>query len=700
MAVPRQIVARAEKLRTEIERHNYQYYVLDRPLISDAEFDGLFRDLQQLETRYPELVSADSPTQRVGAAPAEAFAEIVHRVPMLSLNNAFDEEEVGAFDRRVREALAVEDVEYAAEPKFDGLAVSLTYERGALARGATRGDGYTGEDVTANLRTVRAIPLRLAARRGPLLLEVRGEVLMLKSDFEELNRAQRARGDKEFANPRNAAAGSLRQRDSHVTATRKLAFFAYGLGAAEGVPRFARHSELLDYLAENRFPVATERGVVRGVASLLGYYHKIGEKRQRLPYDIDGVVYKVNDLAAQERLGFVARAPRFAVAHKFPAEEATSEVVEIDVQVGRTGALTPVARLKPVFVGGVTVTNATLHNEDEILRKDIWRGDIVSVRRAGDVIPEVIRVIKKGPRHDKDKFVMPKHCPVCDSKVARLEGEAVARCTGGLYCSAQRKQAILHFASRRAMDIEGLGEKLVDQLIEKNIVNDPAGLYALEVAELAELDRMGEKSARNVIDQIKNSRDVTLARFIYALGIPAVGEEVAKILANHFGNLNALISADWEAIAQKKKMLQKENAARRKRGEAPLPLLLEGVGPEVMDSISKFFNENHNRDVIRRLTGKTGHITFTAQETTIRPKGSAIAGNTFVLTGILPQLTREEAKRRIEANGGRVAGSVSKKTDYVVVGADPGSKLDKARELGITLLDEEQFLRLLKGCLF
>ena len=686
---------RARELRAEIERHNHLYHVLDRPQIPDAEYDALFRELLRLEAEHPEIVTPDSPTQRVGAPPTEAFAQVVHRVPMLSLNNAFDDAEIETFDRRVREALGKDGIEYAAEPKFDGLAVSLVYERGVFRRGATRGDGYTGEDVTANLRTVRTIPLRLAARKAPLLLEVRGEVLMLKKDFNGLNRTQREKGEKEFVNPRNAAAGSLRQLDSRVTAERKLAFFAYGLGAVEGAPRFHRHSELLDYLAESRMPVSAERALAKDATGLLAYYRGIEEKRRGLPYDIDGVVYKVNDLAAQERLGFVARAPRFALAHKFPAEEATSEVLGIDIQVGRTGALTPVARLKPVFVGGVTVTNATLHNEDEIRRKDIWRGDTVAVRRAGDVIPEVVRVIGQGRRQHQDRFVMPEQCPVCGSKVARLEGEAVSRCTGGLYCSAQRKQALLHFASRRAMNIEGLGEKLVDQLVGKDLVRDPADLYALEAGTLAGLDRMGEKSASNLVREIERSRDVTLARFIHALGIPAVGEEGAKLLAGHFGSLEGVMSADWDAITEQKKVVQKVNASRKKRGEEPLPLPLEGVGPEVMDAVSKFFAEPHNRDVIARLTGKPGHIRFAARERMAARGGGAVSGKTFVLTGTLPHLAREEAKARIEAGGGKVIGSVSGKTDYVVVGAEPGSKHRQALELGIATLDETGLLQLL-----
>lgn len=664
----RDVAARVEKLRREIERHNHQYYVLDRPLIPDAEYDALFRELQQLEAEHPELVVPDSPTRRVGAPPAEAFAEAVHRVPMLSLNNAFDEEEVTGFDRRVREALAAEDVEYAAEPKFDGLAVNLTYERGAFAHGATRGDGYTGENVTANLRTVRAIPLRLEGRRVPSLIEVRGEVLVLKDDFEDLNRAHRARGEKEFANPRNAAAGSLRQLDSRVTATRKLAFFAYGLGAAEGVPRFARHSDVLDYLAEHRFPVATERAVVQGMKGLMDYYRRIEAKRARLPYDIDGVVYKVNDLAAQERLGFVARAPRFAVAHKFPAEEAVSEVIAIDVQVGRTGALTPVARLKPVFVGGVTVTNATLHNEDEIRRKDIRIGDTVVVRRAGDVIPEVVRVVADRRPARTRHFAMPERCPVCGSAVRKLEGEAVARCSAGLYCPAQRKQALLHFASRRAMDIEGLGDKLVDQLVDREIVKTPADLYQLDLGTLAGLERMAEKSAANLIEAIEHSRRTTLARFVYALGIRNVGESTAHDLAQHFGDLEAIMAADEQALQQ-----------------------VPDIGPVVAQSIAEFFTEPHNRKVVERL--RAGGIQF-GRATRART-GGKITGKTFVLTGALPNLSREEVKERIEARGGHVAGSVSGKTDYVVVGADPGGKYEKARQLGIALLDEDGLLKLL-----
>jgi DNA ligase (NAD+) len=692
MSVPRDVRARAAVLRGELERHNYQYYALDAPLISDAEYDALFRELHALEAQYPELVTSDSPTQRIGAQPQTEFSELRHRLPMLSLSNAFASEEVSAFDRRVREALSVDQVEYAAEPKFDGLAISLTYSDGAFARGATRGDGYTGEDVTANLRTIRAIPLRLGGTKPPALLEVRGEVLMLKRDFDAMNAAQRAKGEREFVNPRNAAAGSLRQLDVRITASRRLTFYAYGLGAAERGPKLIRHSEVLDYLAEKGFRVAAEREVVTGVQGLLTYYGSIGGKRAHLPYDIDGVVYKVNALAAQERLGFVARAPRFAIAHKFPAEEATSQVISIEVQVGRTGALTPVARLTPVFVGGVTVTNATLHNLDQVRAKDVRVGDTVIVRRAGDVIPEVVRVIAEQRPPDAREFHMPAHCPVCNSTVERIESEAVFRCTGGLYCAAQRKQAILHYASRRAMDIEGLGEKLVDQLVESGLVRTPADLYRLDAGTLAGLERMAEKSAANVISAVEQSKHRTLARLIYALGMHHVGEEVAKILSEHFGSIDALMAADWDALIADKERVQKENARRRTRDETLLAPVLPGVGPEIMQSVANFLRQSHNREVIRALLG--GGVTPESAPPLPRNAGK-LAGRTFVLTGTLPNLSREEATARIVAQGGRVSGSVSKKTDYVVIGAEPGSKYDKARELGTTVLEERDLLKLL-----
>jgi DNA ligase (NAD+) len=669
MTAPAALEERIRRLREEIERHNYQYYALDQPLVADAEYDRLFRELQDLEARHPQFASPDSPTQRVGGAPLPAFSATVHRTPMLSLNNAFDAEEVAAFDRRVREALGLDAVEYSAEPKFDGLAINLTYEQGGLVQGATRGDGYTGENVTANLRTIRSIPLRLPLARPPAHLEVRGEVLMRKADFEALNRAQRERGEKPFVNPRNAAAGSLRQLDSRITAGRRLSFVAYGVGVAEGAPPFHEQSEILEYLAQARFSVAQERAVVRGCEGMLGYYEAIGQRRPTLAYAIDGVVYKVNALAAQEELGYVARAPRYAIAHKFPAEEATTIVEGIEVQVGRTGALTPVARLKPVFVGGVTVTNATLHNEDEIRRKDVRIGDHVVVRRAGDVIPEVVRVLADKRPADAQPFRMPTHCPVCGSAVRRLEDEAVARCTAGLYCPAQRKQALLHFASRRAMDIEGLGEKLVDQLVEAELVKTPADLYRLEAPVLAGLERMAEKSAANVVAAIAKSRKTTPARLIYALGIRNVGETTARDLARHFGSLEALEAADVARL------------------EA-----VPDVGPVVAQSIAQFFAEPHNREVIRQL--REAGVRF--ERAAIERASRVLEGKSFVLTGTLPNLTRDEAKARIERRGGRVSSGVSKKTHYVVAGTDPGSKYEKARALGVPILDEAALLELLR----
>jgi len=668
---PADAVQRAAALRRTLEEHDYRYYVLDAPTVSDAEYDGLFRELEALEQRYPSLVTSDSPTQRVGGAPASAFESVTHRVPMLSLNNAFTDEEAEAFDRRAREGLGVDSVEYAVEPKFDGLAISLLYEAGGFSVGATRGDGTSGEDVTGNLRTVGAIPLRLPGSAPPLL-EVRGEVLMLKRDFEALNEAQASRGEKTFANPRNAAAGSLRQLDPQVTAERRLTFFAYGIGSvdwgARGKPP-ATHAELMDRLAALHFPVSRERAVVQGLAGLLEFHRRIGGRREALPYDIDGVVYKVNDFAQQERLGYVSRAPRFALAHKFPAEEMATEVLAIDVQVGRTGALTPVARLKPVFVGGVTVTNATLHNEDEVRRKDVHVGDTVIVRRAGDVIPEVVRVVPGTRPKGARAFVMPRRCPECGSDVVRLPDEAIARCTGGLVCPAQRKQSLLHFASRRALDIEGLGEKLVDQLVDEGIVATPADVYRLDAARLAALERMAEKSAANVMAAIEKSKSTTLARFVYALGIRHVGEATAKDLARHFGSLDALMEADEAALL-----------------EAP------DVGPVLAQSIARFFAERHNREVIAALRAAGVHWREQAPQ---RAAAGRLAGVTFVLTGTLPTLPRDEAKSLIEAAGGKVAGSVSAKTGYVVAGADPGSKLARAQELGIAIIDEDGLRRLL-----
>ena len=683
--LPEAVVARAADLREQLEFHNYRYYVLDDPQIPDAEYDRLFRELQQLEAQYPALLSADSPTQRVGGAPLPEFLPVTHRTPMRSLNNAFAAEDVTAFDRRVREVVAGDAVEYEVGPKFDGLAISLTYIDGVLTQAATRGDGYSGEDVTANIRTVRNIPLKLAGAAIPALVEIRGEVLMLRADFERLNQQQDARGDKRFANPRNAAAGSLRQLDSRITASRRLTFFAYNVGAIEGGPALRSQAELMDWLGGLHLPLCDLRAVVSGVQGLLDYYVAIGAKRPTLPFDIDGVVYKVNSLAAQQELGFVSRAPRFAIAHKYPAEEAVTTVEAIDIQVGRTGALTPVARLAPVFVGGVTVTNATLHNEDEIRRKDVRVGDTVVVRRAGDVIPEVVRILPERRRYravpGKDlfdaaqepefaPFEMPGTCPVCGSHVVKEEGEAVSRCSGGLFCSAQRKQALWHFASRKAMDIDGLGDKLIEQMVDAGIVHTPADLYRLDLARLAGLARMAEKSAGNLLAAIEASKHTTLPRFVYALGIRNVGESTAKDLARHFGAIDALIHASTEQL-----------------------LAVPDVGPVVAQSLCDFFAEPHNVEVIGQLRAAGVH--WPAIEV-LSSADAKLAGKTFVLTGTLPSLSRDDAKARIEAAGGKVAGSVSKKTDYVVAGAEAGSKLTKAQELGIAILDEEQLLRLLQ----
>jgi DNA ligase (NAD+) len=661
---------RLQVLRSEIERHNHLYYVEDAPQISDADYDALFRELEAIEGEHPDCITPDSPTQRIGAAPLSELAHVTHRLPMLSLNNGFTDGEIEGFDRRVREGLDAEVIEYACEPKFDGLAVTLAYENGRFVQGATRGDGYTGEDVAANLRTIRAIPMQLPGERPPRLLEVRGEVLMLKRAFAELNVRQQARGEKIFVNARNAAAGSLRQLDPRLTAARPLTFFAYGLGAADGFDLPDTHSALLDFLARQRFRVAPERRVARGASGLLEYYHWIGEMRAGLPYDIDGVVYKVNNLRQQATLGFVSRAPRFALAHKYPAEEASTLVEAIEIQVGRTGALTPVARLQPVFVGGVTVTNATLHNEDEVRRKDVRIGDTVIVRRAGDVIPEVVRVLTERRATEAAMFEMPKRCPICGSEVYREPDEAVSRCVGGLVCSAQRKQALLHFASRRAIDIEGVGERIVDQLVERNLVHTPADIFLLTVEQLAGLERMGSKSAANLHASIDRSRSTSLNRLIYALGIRHVGESTARDLANHFGRLDAIVSAD----------------------EATLINVPE-VGPVIAASIVHFFAETHNREVVDALR-KAGMHWPEGEPKPVALRSKA-AGRTFVITGTLPTLSRDGARTLIQDHGGKVSGSVSKKTDFVVAGADPGSKLAKAEEFGVAVLDEAGLLALL-----
>jgi DNA ligase (NAD+) len=685
---------RIRKLRAELEHHNRRYYIEDAPEISDAEYDRLFRELRELEDQHPELRTSDSPTQRVGGAPAGELAPVRHEVPMLSIRTETDAEDSGAanFDARIRRELALGDedppVEYSAELKFDGLAISLRYEKGELVRAATRGDGEVGEDVTANVRTIHSIPLKLKGA-APDVLEARGEIFMTRAAFERLNRRQAEAGGKPFINPRNTAAGAVRQLDPKVTARRPLSFYAYGFGVVRGMDLPRRHSDLLDTLQTLGLPVDAHRKVVRGAEALIAYHAEIRKERDRLPFDIDGVVYKVNDLELQADLGYVAREPRWAVAHKYPPQEELTEVLAIGVQVGRTGILTPVAKLKPVFVGGVTVANATLHNEDELRRKDVWVGDTVVVRRAGDVIPEVVGVRAHGARRPADRFEMPKKCPVCGSPTVRVAGEAATRCSGGLYCKAQRKQTLLHFAGRRAMDIEGLGDKLVEQLVERELVKNPADLYDLEAKTLAGLERMADKSAANIIASIEKSRHAELARFIYALGIPGVGEEVAKILARHFGSLEALMNAEWASLAADKEAVRKDNAQRKKRGEPPAPVPLEGIGPELAESIEKFVREPHNREVIRRLT----RAVTVAAPTRAKPAAQA---RTFVLTGTLAGMSRDEAKAAIEAKGHKVAGSVSKNTHYVVAGADAGSKLDKARSLGVAVIDEAELQRILK----
>jgi DNA ligase (NAD+) len=671
---PEDVLVRVAYLRAEIEQHNQAYHVHDQPTIGDAQYDALVRELEALEQRFPAVLTSDSPTRRVGAAPLTAFSAVTHAVAMLSLGNAFEEEEVLAFDKRVADTLVQagvsklgEPVAYACELKLDGLAISLRYESGCLVQAATRGDGQTGEDVTANIRTIRSIPLRLN-NPAPAVLEVRGEVLMNHADFERLNIMQAQRQEKIFVNPRNAAAGSLRQLDSKITAQRPLRFFAYGWGeVSDALP--ATHDAVLTWFAKLGLPVnRQEHATVLGSLGLLDYYRTVGERRSALPYDIDGVVYKVNSRQAQRVLGFVARAPRFALAHKFPAQEAMTELLGIDLQVGRTGAITPVARLAPVFVGGVTVTNATLHNEDEITRKDVRVGDTVVVRRAGDVIPEVVGPVLSARPAYAQVFQMVSACPVCGSAIEKPEGEAVARCTGGLFCGAQRKQSLIHAVGRKALDIEGLGDKLVEQLVDRARVKSLADLFTLTVSELAEFDRMGLKSAQNLVQAIEAARAPALDRFIFALGIRHVGQATASDLARHFGSIEGLMRA----------------------GEDEL-LTVSDVGPVVAQSIGHFFSEPHNREVVAALLDQG----IEPQPLATRPQQSGLSGLTFVLTGTLPTWTREQAAEAILSAGGKVSGSVSKKTAYVVAGEDAGSKLAKAQSLGVSVIDESGLKALL-----
>ncbi len=672
MNAPADAKRRAQELRDTLSGHDYRYYVLDAPEIPDAEYDRMMRELVELEKQYPDLVTPDSPTQRVGGLPVQAFAEVHHSVPMLSLANAFDDQELTDFDRRVRERLDTDgEVEYAGEPKLDGLAISLRYEGGVLICGATRGDGTTGEDVTHNIRTIQSIPLRLPGTGFPKVLEVRGEIFMSRAGFEAMNEAARKRGEKTFVNPRNAAAGSLRQVDPKLAARRPLEFIAYGVGEVQGASSPDRHSETLGQLKQWGLRVSPEAKVVKGVDGSREYYEKIAAKREQLPYEIDGVVLKVDQVAQQRILGTVSKAPRWAIAFKFPAQEEMTVLENVEFRVGRTGALTPVARLKPVFVGGVTVSNATLHNMDEIERKDVRIGDSVIVRRAGDVIPEVVSVVlSKRPKRAR-RIKLPKRCPVCSSDVVRIENEAVARCVGGLFCPAQLKQSILHFASRRAMHIDGLGEKLVSQLVEADLVHTPADLFALDTETLAGLERMAEQSARNLVEAIEKSKQTTLARFVYALGIREVGEATAGNLAVFFGDIEALMDADEEVLQS-----------------------VPDVGPIVATNIRSFFTEPHNRAVVEKLL--EAGVVWPKQNAAVSA-GTRLSGKMFVLTGALAAYTRDEAADRIRARGGRVSSSVSKKTDYLVAGESAGSKLAKAEKLGVEILDETAFKRLLKG---
>ena len=676
-------IGRASDLRETIARHDHLYHVLDAPEIADAEYDRLFAELVSLETEFPDLADPDSPTQRVGGAPVEGFDEVVHEVPMLSLANAFDEGGVADFDRRVRERLALEEgveVEYVAETKLDGIAVSLRYEGGRLAVAATRGDGTRGEEVTSNVRTIRSIPLRLEGSGIPASLEVRGEVYLPLDRFARLNGEQRARGEREFVNPRNAAAGGLRQLDPRETRARRLMFFCHGAGDASRVPSVTTHGELLRRLDDWGLRTSPDVREVRGVAGCVAYYREIESRRAGLGYQIDGVVYKVNRLEEQRRLGAVARTPRWALAHKFPAEEAVTRLLGIDIQVGRTGTLTPVARLEPVFVGGVTVTNATLHNQDEIERKDVRAGDRVVVRRAGDVIPQVLRVVDAKSRDpDVPSFEMPQECPVCGAPVARPEGQAAVRCTAGLGCPAQRKEAIRHFASRRAMDIEGLGEKLVDQLVESGLVRTVADLYRLQERRnaIVALERMGDLSADNLLDGVEGSRGLPLPRFLHALGIPEVGEATAAALARHFGKLFRIREANEEALAE-----------------------VRDVGPIVAAHVATFFRDAANRAVVDELmvAARPAPVPVERRESDDAPPALPLDGEVVVLTGTISAMTRDEAKERLVALGAKVTGSVSKRTTLVVCGENPGSKRVRAEALGIRILDETEFLELLAAC--
>lgn len=660
------VISRAGQLRNILTEHNYQYYVLDDPRVPDAEYDRLFRELQELEAQYPDIITPDSPTRRVGAYGETTFEEVAHRIPMLSLDNAFSEEELQDFDRRVKDRLkTTEDIEYVCEPKLDGLAVSLHYEAGVLTRAATRGDGYTGEDITANIRTIPSVPLRLRGDSIPELVEVRGEVYMPLEGFEALNKRLADRGEKTFVNPRNAAAGSLRQKKPSVTARRPLEMCAYSVALEDEGRLPATHWEGLQQVKSWGFRINPEMRKAMGVEACLQAYNDLMDKRASLPYEIDGIVFKVNSLALQHQLGFVSRAPRWAIAQKFPAQEELTIIEDVEFQVGRTGAITPVARLKPVFVGGVTVSNATLHNMDEIRRLDARIGDTVFVRRAGDVIPQVVKVVTERRPENARVVELPENCPVCQSDIIQIEGEAVARCSGGLFCPAQRKEAIRHYASRKALDIEGLGDKWIDILVDRELVNTVADLYLLKKSDLTGLDRMGEKSAFNLINAIDRSRHPVLWKFVYALGIREVGEATAKALASHFGTLEAISEAGDEALQS-----------------------VPDVGPIVAGHIRSFFDQPHNQEIIQAL--KDAGVQWQSEEITATEK--PLKGETWVLTGSLSGMTRDEAKAKLESLGAKVAGSVSGKTSCVVAGEAAGSKLTKAESLGVPVQNEQAFV--------
>lgn len=667
MSIPEKIRKRVEKLRKEINDHNYRYYTLDSPIIPDSVYDELFQELVELEKKHPELITANSPTQRVGSRPSKAFKQVQHEKPMLSLDNVFNEKEMRAFDARIHDRLnSKSPIEYACEPKLDGVAVSLLYRNGQLMQAATRGDGMTGEDVTQNVRTIRAVPLELRGSDYPAILEVRGEILMPREGFKALNKEAKKREEKLFVNPRNAAAGSLRQLDPRVTAKRHLVFFAYFVGIVKKGSLPSKHSEILHQFKRWGLPIPPEIEVVQGIEECLRYYERMLKIRERLSFDADGVVYKVNSLELQKKLGFISRAPRWAVAHKFPAQEKLTVIEDVEFQVGRTGAITPVARLKPVFVGGVTISNATLHNFDEVFRKDVRIGDTVIVRRAGDVIPEVVKpILEKRPRNAK-KIEIPKHCPVCRAEVIKAEGEAMARCMGGLYCHAQLRETIKHFASRRAMDIEGLGDKLVDKLVDEKLIKDVTDIYRLDKTTLEELPRFGEKSAENLIKAIEKSKNTTLHRFLYALGIREVGETTSRVLSQYFRELPRLERASFEELQK-----------------------IPDIGPIVAAHIHGFFHQKHNRELIEKLIKLGVHW---PKEKTVQ---SSITSKTFVLTGTLQSMTRDEAKEKIEALGGHASNSVSKHVDFVVVGETPGRKYEKAQKLKLQIIDEEEFKKLL-----